>query len=159
MQSIDDKILANIKKCGRGKVYFVADFALYGEANSVQKALERLVKSQTFLRLARGIYYYPKMDKDFAIKAISNDELWNTIRHHREKFTHINGVDYSQDIRSKISLVPPEQVIDNWQQDYEAMQNSMFYGNSLTFNELIERIKQLEERIRQRILPERVVVI
>ena len=44
MQSIDNKILANVKKCGRGKVYFVADFALYGEANSVQKALERLVK-------------------------------------------------------------------------------------------------------------------
>ena len=37
MQSIDDKILANMRKCGRGKVYFVADFALYGEANSAHK--------------------------------------------------------------------------------------------------------------------------
>ena len=58
MQSIDDKIYANVRKCGRGKVYFVADFALYGEANSVQKALERLVKTRTLLRLARGIYYF-----------------------------------------------------------------------------------------------------
>jgi hypothetical protein len=67
MQSIDDKILTNIRKCGRGKVYFIADFALYGEANSVQKALERLVKSQTLLRLARGIYYYPKIDKELGL--------------------------------------------------------------------------------------------
>jgi len=101
-------------------------------------------------RKSRHLYDLEKiMDKDFAIKAISNNELWDTIRHHREKFTHINGVDYSQDIRSKISLIPPEQVIDNWQQDYETMQNTMIYGKSPTFEELINRIKQLEERIRK----------
>jgi len=43
MQRIDDKIFASVRKRGRGKVYFVADFALYGEANSVQKVLERLL--------------------------------------------------------------------------------------------------------------------
>ena len=67
MQSIDDKIVTRLKKCGGGKVYFVADFALYGEANSVQKAMERLVKSQMLLRLARGIYYYPKIDKKLGL--------------------------------------------------------------------------------------------
>jgi predicted nucleotidyltransferase component of viral defense system len=101
-------------------------------------------------RKSRHLYDLEKMmDKDFAVKANSNNELWNTIRHHREKFTHINGIDYSQDIRSKISLIPPEQVIDNWQQDYETMQNTMIYGNSLAFDKLIDRIKQLEERIRE----------
>ena len=100
-------------------------------------------------RKSRHLYDLEKMmDKDFAIKAIFNNELWDTIRHHREKFTHINGVDYSQDIRSKISLIPPAEVFDNWQQDYEAMQNTMIHGNSLTFNKLIDRIKKLEERIR-----------
>jgi len=67
MQSIDDKIFAKVKKCGRGKIYFVADFSLYGEAKSVQKALERLVKSQKLLKVARGIYYYPKMDKKIGL--------------------------------------------------------------------------------------------
>jgi len=101
-------------------------------------------------RKSRHLYDLEKMmDKDFAIKAISDNELWNTIRKHREKFTHINGVDYSQDIRPTICPVPPEQVIDDWQQDYESMQNTMIYGNSLTFNKLIDRIKQLEKRIRQ----------
>ncbi|NCC98708.1 MAG: nucleotidyl transferase AbiEii/AbiGii toxin family protein [Bacteroidia bacterium] len=103
-------------------------------------------------RKSRHLYDLEKMmDKDFAIKAISNNELWDTIRHHREKFTHINGVDYSQDIRSNICLVPPEQVIDDWRQDYETMQNTMIYGDSLMFNKLIDRIKQLEEQIRKTI--------
>ena len=100
-------------------------------------------------RKSRHLYDLEKMmDRDFAIKAISDNELWNTIRHHREKFMRINSVDYSQDIRSKILLIPPAEVFDNWQQDYETMQNTMIYGNSLTFNKLIDRIKQLEERIR-----------
>ena len=99
-------------------------------------------------RKSRHLYDLEKMmDKDFAIKAISNNELWDTIRHHREKFTHINGVDYSQDIRPNICLIPPAEVFDNWQQDYEAMQNTMIHGKSLTFEELVNRIKQLEERI------------
>jgi len=67
MQSIDDKIIEKVKKCGRGRVYFVVDFTIYGEANSVQKALERLVKSKKLLRLARGIYYYPKIDKKLGL--------------------------------------------------------------------------------------------
>jgi hypothetical protein len=67
MLSIDDNIIAKAKKCGRGKVYFVSDFAQYGESKSVQKALERLVKTETLLRLARGIYYYPKIDKTLGL--------------------------------------------------------------------------------------------
>jgi len=102
-------------------------------------------------RKSRHLYDLEKMmDKDFAVKAVSDNELWNTIRQHREKFTHINGVDYSQDIRPNICLIPPAQVIDDWQKDYETMQNTMIYGKSLMFNELIDRIKQLEERIRQK---------
>ncbi|GAP71998.1 hypothetical protein SAMD00024442_21_46 [Candidatus Symbiothrix dinenymphae] len=65
MEGIDNKILNRIKKCGRGKEYFAADFSAYGEANSVRKALERLVKRQMLIRLARGIYFYPKIDKKY----------------------------------------------------------------------------------------------
>jgi hypothetical protein len=35
MQSIDDKTLLKIKKCGRGKIYFSSDFAYYGESKSI----------------------------------------------------------------------------------------------------------------------------
>jgi hypothetical protein len=51
MESIDDKRIAKVKKCGRGNVFLSSDFATYGKTESVRKVLERLVKSQTFLRL------------------------------------------------------------------------------------------------------------
>jgi len=86
MQSIDDKIYARVRKCGRGKVYFVADFALYGEANSVQKAIERLVKSQKFLRLARGIYYYPKIDKKLGLGVLYPS--WEDVAYSFKNFSH-----------------------------------------------------------------------
>ena len=101
-------------------------------------------------RKSRHLYDLEKMmDKEFAIKAVSDDMLWNTIRHHRDKFTHINGIDYSQDIRKNICLIPPTQIIDNWKQDYETMQNTMIYGESLSFDKLVERLEELQERFRK----------
>lgn len=67
MQSIDDKIVSYIKKCGRGKVIFVSDFVRYGESRAVNKALERLVLSEIIIRVAKGIYYYPKIDKKLGL--------------------------------------------------------------------------------------------
>jgi hypothetical protein len=66
-QSIDNKVLSKIRKCGRGKLFFSSDFATYGESKSVLKALERLTKAEILLRLSRGIYYYPKTDKQLGI--------------------------------------------------------------------------------------------
>jgi hypothetical protein len=67
MQSIEDKIFERIKKCGRGKEYFASDFAAYGESKSVSKALANLVKKEILLKLATGIFYYPKIDKKLGL--------------------------------------------------------------------------------------------
>ena len=67
MESIEDKILLRVKKCETGKIYFPADFAAYGESKSILKALERLTNSKKLIRLSRGIYYYPKIDKDLGL--------------------------------------------------------------------------------------------
>lgn len=67
MQSVENKILTVVKKCGRGKLLFPSDFMRYGEPKSVQKAFENLTKSGTIIRVARGIYCYPKIDKRFGL--------------------------------------------------------------------------------------------
>ena len=67
MQSIDDKILSNVKKRGRGTIFFAQDMAQYGQRQSVLKALERMAAAGTIIRLARGIYCYPKIDKDLGL--------------------------------------------------------------------------------------------
>lgn len=100
-------------------------------------------------RKSRHLYDLERMmDKDFAISAINNDELWNAIHHHRELFTRVSGVDYSEDIRSKITIIPPPSIINDWKSDYAYMQNSMIYGDALSFDNLIERLKVLENRFK-----------
>jgi hypothetical protein len=81
MESIEYKIFEKIKKCGRGKEYFASDFATYGESKSVSKALANLVKKQTRVKLATGIYYYPKMDKKYGLGILypTMDEIANAI--------------------------------------------------------------------------------
>ncbi|MDH6343703.1 hypothetical protein M2480_002334 [Parabacteroides sp. PFB2-12] len=67
MQSIESKIIASISKCGRGSVVFPLDFAGYGEPKAVQKAFERLTADKKIIRVARGIYCYPKIDKKLGL--------------------------------------------------------------------------------------------
>jgi len=96
---------------------------------------------------SRHLYDLEKMmDEPFAIEAISNNELWETIAHHRKLFTSVLGVDYTPDIRKRIQLIPPSNVVAIWEKDYREMQDSMIYGNSLPFNTLLERIHILENR-------------
>ena len=102
-------------------------------------------------RRSRHLYDLNRMmDKDFAIAAVCDDALWEQIRHHRERFTSMLGVDHSGDIRKRICLVPPEKYIDDWKKDYQYMCDSMIYGDKPTFSELIESIKLLEKRFRER---------
>lgn len=77
MQSIDDKILINVKKRGRGTIFFAQDMLQYGQRLSVLKALERMAAAGTILRVARGIYCYPKIDKQLGLGALypSLDEI------------------------------------------------------------------------------------
>jgi hypothetical protein len=100
-------------------------------------------------RKSRHLYDLERMmDCDFAVKAIADNELWETIRHHREVFTHVNGVDYTPDVRKRIILIPPESAWAEWKNDYETMCNSMIYGEKLTFDKLMERINELQKRFR-----------
>lgn len=96
-------------------------------------------------RKSRHLYDLAQMMKtDIATRAIANDELWNTIHHHRELFTSISGVDYTPDIRKRIKLLPPDEVIDDWRNDYKDMQTSMIYGEKPSFEDLMDKMKELE---------------
>lgn len=102
-------------------------------------------------RKSRHLYDLEKMmDKAFAAHAIKDDELWYTIHHHREVFTHMRDVDYTPDIRDRIVLTPPTEHYQTWANDYSDMRSSMIYGDSVSFDKLIERMKELEQRFKDR---------
>ena len=63
MTSIEDRVLNAIKAKGRGSIFFPSDFTSYGEVKAVGKSLERLTTKGKIIRLARGIYLYPNIDK------------------------------------------------------------------------------------------------
>ncbi len=102
-------------------------------------------------RKSRHLYdLYMMMDKDFAIAVIQNDDLWNNIQHHRKVFTSVKDVDYTYDIRKNIQLVPHKDIFSIWESDYAAMFENMIYGpNKPTFNDIIEKIKVLQDRFRR----------
>lgn len=102
-------------------------------------------------RKSRHLYDIERMmDKTFAKNAIKDDDLWNTIHHHRDVFTHIHAVDYTPDIRDRIKLTPPAEHYNTWLNDYTNMQSNMIYGKSLSFEQLIERMRELEQQFRKR---------
>jgi hypothetical protein len=70
MESIEDKILTSLKKCGRGFAFTPARFAHYGSASAVQKAIERLTTNEHIIRVARGVYCYPKIDTKLGLGII-----------------------------------------------------------------------------------------
>lgn len=101
-------------------------------------------------RKSRHLYdLWKMMDKPFAIAAIHNDNLWETIRHHREIFTSVSGMDYSLDIRKNLTLVPREDIRANWESDYESMSSAMIYGDKPTFDALCDQMRVLQERFKQ----------
>lgn len=100
-------------------------------------------------RKSRHLYdLYRMMDKDFALLAVKDDELWETIRHHREIFTSVRDMDYTPDIRQRLVLVPRQDIIENWRRDYDVMCQSMIYGDKPTFSELLDAMREVERRFR-----------
>lgn len=97
-------------------------------------------------RRSRHLYdLHMMMQKGMANRAISNDDLWQTILHHRSTLTSMQGVDYTSDIRSRIQLNPPFECRENWKKDYEEMTSAMIYGERPSYEMLMESMKRLEE--------------
>ncbi len=99
-------------------------------------------------RKSRHIYDLEKlMDTEYATAALSNNELYKTIVEHRAKLTPLRGIDYANHTPDKINPIPPDAIIGEWEKDYKAMQESMLYNPSLSFDKLIERMYELKSRI------------
>ena len=76
---IENKIAAKITNIQKGSILFVEDFLDYGNAESIKKALLRLKEKGILVRLAFGIYLYPKTDKELGILYPSVEEIAEAI--------------------------------------------------------------------------------
>jgi predicted transcriptional regulator of viral defense system len=62
MASIKENIKVKIKSRAKGKVWTTSDFTHSASVESVKKALLRLTNEGFLVRIARGLYLYPKHD-------------------------------------------------------------------------------------------------
>ncbi len=74
-QSIHNQIEEKIKTLKKGSIIFIADFIELGTAENVKKVLLRLEKKEVLIRLAHGIYLYPKKDKILGTLFPSTEEI------------------------------------------------------------------------------------
>ena len=72
---VENKIANGLKLQPKGSVFFVNDFLDYGNPDTVKKALLRLKEKETLVRLAHGIYLYPKIDKELGILFPSTEDI------------------------------------------------------------------------------------
>lgn len=121
-----------------GKTFLEKAFLLHELFSIEEHGIEAGRKSRHLYDLNR------MMDKNFAIAAIKDDELWESIRHHREIFTSVSGMDYNTDIRKHIVLIPRADILSSWEKDYNSMCSSMIFGEKPTFENLIAKMEELE---------------
>lgn len=72
---VENKVLEKLKNLQKGSVLFADDFLDVGNPQSINKALFRLKQKDILIRLAHGIYSYPKKDKDLGILYPSTEEI------------------------------------------------------------------------------------
>ena len=101
------------------------------------------------MRMSRHLYDLERlMDSEFGKSALADKTLYDTIIEHRKAYYALRYVDYSLHHPDTINILPPENVLDNWRQDYSNMQRYFIYGKSLDFELLMKRIHELQLRLR-----------
>ncbi|MCH2451320.1 MAG: type IV toxin-antitoxin system AbiEi family antitoxin domain-containing protein [Gracilimonas sp.] len=79
MQSTEEQILNKIKNYNLGKIFFPDDFLKTGSSEAVRQALVRLEDDGELVRLAHGIYLYPKTDPQLGVLKPSIEKIAEAI--------------------------------------------------------------------------------
>ncbi|MFT7592128.1 MAG: hypothetical protein ACI9UJ_002057, partial [bacterium] len=97
-------------------------------------------------RLSRHLYdIYQLSNAEFGPNALADEELYAIIVKHR--FTKIGGIDYGLHQPQTLNPIPPQEVIEAWENDYKTMQEEMIHGASPNFKELVLHIENLKAKI------------
>ena len=100
-------------------------------------------------RMSRHMYDIGQMLKTpIAENAVRNKQLYREVINHRRTFIGLRGFDYNTLYPNTLNIIPPVSIIKQWETDYENMRLHMIYGESVSFEELINNLKDLNENIR-----------
>lgn len=93
-------------------------------------------------RMSRHLYDIGQiLLTEYGKRALKNEELFQEIINHRQKFTPIKSVDYSDLSINNLKIIPRGEIFEKYKKDYIDMQENMIYGENLDFSELIIKIQ------------------
>ena len=102
------------------------------------------------IRMSRHLYDLERlMDTEFGKQALEDKDLYQRIVKHRSVYYSVGYVDYNKLMPNVIDFIPREELISDWKSDYSEMSDHFIYGDKLSFEELIGRMKELQERFRK----------
>lgn len=100
-------------------------------------------------RMSRHIYDIARMmDTPIAENTLKNSDLFQSIVAHRRMFIAMKDFDYDTLSPATLNIIPPKEVIAKWEDDYNKML-TMIYEKPLLFNDIIDKITWLNEKIKR----------
>lgn len=101
-------------------------------------------------RMSRHMYDIGQMLKiPITEKTIHDEQLYRQVIEHRRTSIGLRGFGYDTLYPVTLNIIPPHSIIDQWKVDYENMRLHMIYGESVSFEELVNNLKDLNNRIRE----------
>lgn len=105
------------------------------------------IRSYRMSRHLSDIYKIAR--SSIAKEALVDYELFDRLLFHRERYSRLSWVNYSEMRNTHISFVPPDKVINLYENDYELMLEQMIYEEEPpSFDAIVEELKRLQSRIR-----------
>jgi len=99
-------------------------------------------------RMSRHLYDICQIaDTPIAEEALADKDLYLSVIEHRRTFIGLKGFNYDTLLPQTLSIIPPEAIRERWKEDYRSMQESMIYEESPSFEQLIEKLADLNRRI------------
>jgi len=102
-------------------------------------------------RLSRHWYDLARLaHHEIGTKALADKTLLEDVLRIKGAFFRSSYSHYDKCLSGSFKLIPPEPLLAALHEDYQAMLNAqMFYGHTLAFDQIVERLTTLEQRINE----------
>ena len=147
-------------------IHSLIEESFHGEDSGANCSVRTVLPTRTFLekifllaeefqkenprseRMSRHLYDLEKlMDTPYGHNALADHALYNAIVEHRRTYYAQKHINYDLLSPSSISFIVPEELSEAWRADYANLREFFIYGSSLEFDDLIQRIKELHNRV------------
>lgn len=100
-------------------------------------------------RMSRHFYDLYQLDRSgIAEAALADTALYAAIIEHRKWYSRLRHIQYETLERNSISFLPPSKLWSEYRNDYLLMQEQMIYGETVTFEKLMNGLGVLLDKFR-----------